>query len=127
MRSSALRMVLLLIDFLALRSPGKSHSLWPVSVRRVASTADFGRCTKSLGSRRDPPRRPPELRKGDQLQDPCFGRGSLCLGNRGETRLPHLQVESLSELWTSSHPTVATGAMGRSPRHPVFRHRAYDA
>jgi hypothetical protein len=58
---------------------------------------------------------------------PALGAEVYGLGKRGETCLPHLQIESLSELWASSHPTLATRAMGLSPGHPVFRHRAYYA
>lgn len=39
MRSRALRIVLLLMGFFELRSPGKSHSLLPVSICRVISTS----------------------------------------------------------------------------------------
>ncbi len=49
------------------------------------------------------------------LPDAGFGCRSLCLGNRAENRLSHVQIEDMSELWASSHIVVATGAVGRPP------------
>ena len=41
--------------------------------------------------------------------------------------LPHVQIESVSELWASSDPAMATGTVGRPPRHSLQGHSPYHA
>src|SRR5208337_619921 len=61
------------------------------------------------------------------MRDLGLGGRSLCLRNRREKSPTHLQGETLSELRTSSHDSMATGAVVLPPRYSVCRYRLDDA
>src|ERR1019366_508051 len=61
------------------------------------------------------------------MPDPGLGGRSLCLRKRRKKSPTHLQGETLSELRTSSHASMATGAVVFPPRYSLCWHPLDDA